>query len=74
MTGPNSIQIEGEQILAVAAFDLLGRKCPLTKDGVDLEKQLTETQMTQLSSVFELCGDKAAENWRKVMRKLSSSI
>ena len=28
MTGPNSIQIEGDKILAAEAFDLLGRNCP----------------------------------------------
>lgn len=29
MTGPNSIEIRGEQIVAVEAFDVLGRKCPI---------------------------------------------
>jgi hypothetical protein len=29
MTGPNSIEIEGEKIVAAEAFDLLGRKCPI---------------------------------------------
>ena len=29
MTGPNSIEIRGEKNLAVAAFDVLGRKCPI---------------------------------------------
>ena len=29
MTGPNSIEIEGEKIVAAEAFDVLGRKCPI---------------------------------------------
>jgi hypothetical protein len=29
MTGPNSIEIRGEKNLAVEAFDVLGRKCPI---------------------------------------------
>ena len=29
MIGPNSIEIRGEKNLAVAAFDVLGRKCPI---------------------------------------------
>lgn len=51
MTGPNSIQIEGEQILAVAAFDLLGRKCPLTKDGVENKMQLQFAKNTSFIKI-----------------------
>lgn len=29
MTGPNSIEIGGEKIVAAEAFDVLGRKCPI---------------------------------------------
>jgi DNA-binding MarR family transcriptional regulator len=75
MNAPLRQLIEQKLIEGVSAqHDKRVKELKLTKDGVDLEKQLTETQMSQLSSVFELCGDKAAENWRKVMRKLSSSI
>lgn len=35
MTGPNAIQMEADQILTVAAFDLIGRKCPFTIENVD---------------------------------------
>ena len=37
MTGPNSIEINGDKILSVEAFDLLGRKCPIAreKNGVN---------------------------------------
>lgn len=35
MTGPNAIQMEADQILTVAAFDLMGRKCPFTIENVD---------------------------------------
>ena len=35
MTGPNAIQMEGNQILAAEALDLIGRKCPFTIEIVD---------------------------------------
>ena len=33
MTGPNSIEIEEEKILASEAFDVLGRKCPVETES-----------------------------------------
>lgn len=35
MTGPNAIQMKGDQIQTVEAFDLIGRKCPFTIENVD---------------------------------------
>lgn len=35
MTGPNAIQIVADQILTVAAFDLIGRICPITIENVN---------------------------------------
>ncbi|WP_350295850.1 MarR family transcriptional regulator [Limnohabitans sp. Rim8] len=49
------------------------KELQLTGAGSALEHRLTETQMKQLAAVFEICGEKSATEWRKVMRTLSQS-
>lgn len=56
-----------------AEHDKRVKELKLTKTGLELERRLTETQIKQLTEVFDQCGDKAADQWRKVMRALSQS-
>ena len=41
MTGPNSIEIRGEKNLAVEAFDVLGRKCPIEIENIGVNSLLS---------------------------------
>lgn len=75
MNAPLRQLVEQELIEGIAAeHDKRIKMLRLTKSGVELERQLTETQMRQLKSVFDECGNNAATQWRKVMRSLSNSI
>ena len=56
-----------------AEHDKRVKELKLTGTGSALEQRLTETQMKQLAAVFEICGEKSATEWRRVMRTLSQS-
>lgn len=58
---------------ATASHDRRIKELMLTTEGADLERQLTQTQMNQLSEVFKANDGKVAADWRRVMRALSTS-
>lgn len=74
MNAPLRQLIELQLISAGAAnHDRRVKELTLTTEGARLERQLTETQMKQLSKVFAANGEKAASDWRAVMRALTTS-
>lgn len=56
MTGPNAIQMEADQILTVAAFDLIGKKCPFTIENVDKKMLLQFAKNTAFIRVETTTG------------------
>lgn len=52
----------------VAAHDRRVKELTLTTEGKRLERQLTATQVRQLTAVFESAGASAAQGWQAVMR------
>ena len=56
MTGPNAIQMEADQILTVAAFDLIGKKCPFTIENVDKKMLLQIAKNTAFIRVETTTG------------------
>jgi len=56
MTGPNAIQMEADQILTVAAFDLIGKKCPFTIENVDKKMLLQIAKNTAFIRVETTSG------------------
>lgn len=74
MNTPLRRLIELQLIQACAAeHDRRIKELTLTADGAELERQLTATQMKQLSEVFAVNGEKAAAQWRAVMCSLGAS-
>lgn len=74
MNAPLRQLIEMQLICAVAAnHDRRVKELTLTTEGAMLERKLTQTQMKQLAEVFAANGEKAASDWRAVMRALSKS-
>ena len=46
MTGPNTIEIEGNKIIAAEAYDVLGRKCPLEIENNGVSSLLSFSKNT----------------------------
>ncbi len=66
-------QLVGMQLVAMntAEHDRRVRQLALTSAGMQLEAQLTGSQLKQLQAVFEQAGASAAAGWHQVMRILS---
>lgn len=47
------------------------RRLQLTAAGVQLERQLTDTQMKMLEAVFTAAGPAAEAHWRRIMKALA---
>ncbi len=66
-------QLVGMQLVVMNTAERDGRvrQLALTPTGMQLEAQLTGTQLKQLQAVFEQAGASAAAGWHQVMRILS---
>ena len=66
-------QLLGKKLIAVevATHDRRQRLLSLTPAGVQLEQELTATQISQLQAVSESTGDEAMAAWQKVMLAFS---
>ncbi len=66
-------QLVEMRLIAVetAPNDRRAKQLSLTCDGLSLERQLTATQIRQLSAAFEAAGADAALGWRTVMQAVS---
>lgn len=51
MTGPNSIEIGGEQVVAAEAFDVLGRKCPIEIENNGVNSLLSFSNNTSFIKI-----------------------
>jgi hypothetical protein len=56
MTGPNSIEIGGEKILAVEAYDILGRKCPVGIESNGVKSLLSFSNNTSFIKIEATSG------------------
>jgi len=57
--------------VAVASHDRRVKQLSLTKEGTQLEAQLTATQVRHLAEAFAKAGKEAADGWLKVMQEIA---